>query len=286
MSSGPGAWSWPDAPETDGHPREVEILGAGAEAARQAGDYDRAVELARRGLAVAGDAGADSREAARCWSALAGVAHYRGDFAAAARDWARSARASGPEAAGLLASAALAAGYGGDRAHATALLAEARQHESTSPNGSNHAFITYVEGELVAVDDPAAAIASYVAAVEEARSVGANFVAGVAGVALASARARTGDPAPRPRRTATCWTTGAPPDTGPSCGPPPATQPRCSSPRAIRGRPRCCCCAPTPPRRRRPSTPTSRDTAVAASSRSPRWSPPTSWSRCGLRRPR
>ena len=192
-------WSWclelAHAPETVGHPREVEIKGAGAEAARQAGDYDHAVELARHGLGIAGETGANSPEAARCWSALAGVAHYRGDFASAARDWARSARAAGPEAAGLLASAALAAGYGGDRAHATALLAEARQRESTSPIGSNHAFITYVEGELVAVDDPAAAIASYVAAVEEARSVGANFVAGVAGVALASARARTGDPA-------------------------------------------------------------------------------------------
>ncbi len=192
-------WSWclelAQAPATVGHAREVEILGAAAEAARQAGDYDRAVELARRGLGVAEETGAGSPETARCWSALAAVAHYRGDFVSAARDWARSARAAGPWAAGLLASAALAAAYGGDRAQAAALLAEAREHESTSPNGSNHAFLTYVEGELVAVDDPAAAIASYVAAVEEARSVGANFVAGVAGVALASARARTGDPA-------------------------------------------------------------------------------------------
>ena len=62
----------------------------------------------------------------------------------------------------------------------------------TSP-GSNHAFITYVEAELVAVDAPEAAIPSYVTAVQEARIVGANFVAGVAGVALASAQARTGD---------------------------------------------------------------------------------------------
>jgi tetratricopeptide (TPR) repeat protein len=171
----------------------VEIRGAGAEAARQGGDYDRAVELAERGLEVAGEARRDSREAARSWSALAAVAHYRGDFASAARDWERCARAAGPSAAGLLASAALAAGYGGDRAKATALLASAREDESEHPNSSNHAFITYVAGELVAVDDPAAAIPSYVAAAEEARSVGAGFVAGVAGVALASAQARTGD---------------------------------------------------------------------------------------------
>ena len=106
--------------------------------------------------------------------------------------------------------------------------------------------------------------------------MGANFVAGVAGVALASAQARTGDPADRRRGVQpTCSTTGAPPGTGRSCGPRPATRPRCFWPRATRGRPRCCCCAPTPPRRRRPSTPTSPDTAVAASSRSPRWSAPS-----------
>jgi predicted ATPase/DNA-binding SARP family transcriptional activator len=192
-------WSWclelAASPETAGHPRELEVLGAAAEAARQAGDYDLAVELARRGLEIAGEARQDSRAAARCWSALAGVAHYRGDFASAVRDWERCARASGPAAAGLLASAALAAGYGGERARAARLLAEAHQHEAMSPCGSNHAFITYVEGELVAVEDPAAAMGSYVAAVEEARSVGANFVAGVASVALASAQARVGDPA-------------------------------------------------------------------------------------------
>ena len=64
-----------------------------------------------------------------------------------------------------------------------------------TPVSSNHAFITYVEGELLAVDDPSTALSSYVAAVEEANRVGASFVAGVASVALASARARTGDPA-------------------------------------------------------------------------------------------
>ncbi|HEY5845281.1 MAG TPA: BTAD domain-containing putative transcriptional regulator [Microlunatus sp.] len=192
-------WSWclelADDPNASDHRREVEIQGAGAEAARQAGDYDRAVELAQRGLAVAGDVGRSSQEAARCWSALAGVAHYRGDFPSATDAWERSARLAGPASAGFLASAALAAGYDGDRARAVTLLAEARGLESASPNGGNHAFITYVEGELVGVNDTPAAISAYVAAVGEASSVGANFVAGVAGVALASARARTGDPA-------------------------------------------------------------------------------------------
>ncbi len=190
-------WSWclelAAAPEIEGDPREVELRGAGAEAARQAGDYDRAVELARSGLEISARSGHDPDQAARCWSALAAVAHYRGDFASAARDWERAALAIGPAAAGLLASAALAAGYGGDPARARALLDDARRQEATTPNSSNHAFITYVEGELLAVNEPAAAAPAYVAAIEEARSVGANFVAGVAGVGLASAQARTGN---------------------------------------------------------------------------------------------
>jgi tetratricopeptide (TPR) repeat protein len=190
-------WSWclelASAPEIEGDAREVELLGAGAEAARQAGDYDRAVELARTGLEASAGTGRDVGQAARCWSALAAVAHYRGDFTSAARDWERAARAMGPAAAGLLASAALAAGYGGDPTRARDLLDDARRQETTTPNSSNHAFITYVKGELLAVEDPAAAAPAYVAAIEEARSVGANFVAGVARVGLASAQARTGD---------------------------------------------------------------------------------------------
>ena len=62
-------WSWclelAASPEIAGHPREVEILGAGAEAARQAGHYDRAVELATRGLEIAGETGRSSTEASR-----------------------------------------------------------------------------------------------------------------------------------------------------------------------------------------------------------------------------
>lgn len=192
-------WSWclelAADPSVPGHPREVEILGAAAEAARQAGDYDHAVRLATRGLELAGEPRQDAVETSRCWSALAAVAHYRGDFASAARDWERSARAEGPAAAGLLASAALAAAYGGDPGRALTILAEARRHTTLNPNSSNHAFVVYVDGELAAADDPDAAIRHYTAAVEEARSVGATFVAGVAGVALASVQARIGDPA-------------------------------------------------------------------------------------------
>ena len=45
----------------------------------------------------------------------------------------------------------------------------------------------------MAVEDPAAAIPLYLSAIEGARPVGANFVDGIASVALASARTRTGE---------------------------------------------------------------------------------------------
>ena len=206
-------WAWclelAHAPETGGHPSEVEIWGAAAEAARQAGrNYDPG---GRGWHAAAGQVAGEAAAGAGVARRRAAGLHWPESRTTAATsppplvDSAReSARASGPEAAGLLASAALGAGFGGDRAHAAALLAEARQQQATTPNGSNHAFITYVEGELVRRRHQATAIASYVAAVEEARSVGANFVAGVAGVALAAARARTGDPATTALPTATC----------------------------------------------------------------------------------
>ena len=146
-------WSWclelTQGDEFVGHPREVEILGAAADAARQAGDFDRAVELAQRGLAVAGPDGAAT---ARCWSALAGVAHYRGDFAAASAHWEQSAGHGGPVAAGFLASAALAAAYGGDPGRAATLLEGVGALEPLSPG--NHAFLSYVRGELAAPTTP------------------------------------------------------------------------------------------------------------------------------------
>ena len=94
-------------------------------------------------------------------------------------------------AAGFLASAALAAAYGGDRGRAATLLEGVGALEPLSPG--NHAFLSYVRGELAAPDDPSTALRHHLAAVEEANSVGATFVAGVAGVALASVRAKTGD---------------------------------------------------------------------------------------------
>ena len=224
------------------------------------------------GLAVAGEDGADSR---RGGTVLVRPGRRRAlprRLRRRARDWERVRGPSGPTAAGLLASAALAAGYGGDRAHAVALLAEAREHEATSPNGSNHAFITYVEGELLAVDDPAAADPPRTSPPSRRRA----------------ASAPTSWPAwprwrwPRPARGPVTWrpprrrtddlldywrTTGH----GPQLW---TTARNAATLLLAEGHPRearlAAPAAPTPPRRRRPSTPTSPGTAAAASCRSPR----------------
>ena len=186
----------PTPPRPAGIPREVEILGAAAEAARQAGDYDRAVELARRGLAVAGDDGPTTPATARCWSALAGVAHYRGDFAAAARRLGavgprhRARRPPGCSPAPRSRPATAATASAPRRCWPR--LASANRPPPRQQPRVPHLRRGGAGRPSTTLAPPSA---TYVAAVEEALSVGANFVAGVAGVALASARARTGDPA-------------------------------------------------------------------------------------------
>jgi hypothetical protein len=125
----------------------------------------------------------------RAWAALGGVAHFRGDFVSARDAWLRCATYTS-ESGAFLASAALACTYGGDLGRARELLDEAH---ATSFAGSHWSFTQYVEGELRAIDDPAASVRHYLEAITTAERVGCNFVEGVARVSLASARVRTGD---------------------------------------------------------------------------------------------
>ena len=187
-------WAWclelAHEPAAPAHRRSTEILGAAAEAARLTGAYDRSVDLARRGL---DREGSSSGQRARCESALAGVALYRGEFPVAARGWLRAATEPGGAQAAYLASAALASAYAGETAAARELLDRATRLAEDASCTGNHAFALYVSGELTAVVDPVAAVAAYEAAMAEAHSVGATFVAGVASVALASIRTEVGD---------------------------------------------------------------------------------------------
>ena len=189
-------WAWAleladDAGLAD-HPQRVAILSSAADAARFTGDLDRAGRLADEAFTLAGPH-LDPRQVHRAWSARGGVAHFRGDFARARESWLRFAEAWPPEAGAFLASAALAAAYGGDPSDARELLDRAHAAVGRSGCGSHAAFAAYVEGELLAIDRVEQSVPFYVEAIEGARTVGANFVDGVAGVALASARTRIGD---------------------------------------------------------------------------------------------
>ena len=187
-------WAWclelAHEPAASSHPRATEIFGAAAEAARLTGAYARSVDLARRGLARDNSSPA---QRARCESALAAVALYRGEFSDAARGWLRAASEPDAVQAAYLASAALASAYAGETAAARKLLDRATRSAEEASCLGNHAFALYVSGELTALEDPLAAIPAYQAATTMAQSVGATFVAGVASVALASARILVGD---------------------------------------------------------------------------------------------
>jgi tetratricopeptide (TPR) repeat protein len=174
------------------HPDRVAIIAGAADAARFTGDLDRADRLAEEAFALAGPH-PDPGQVHRAWSARGAVAHFRGDFATARETWVHFAEAWPVEAGAFLASAALAAAYGGDPAAARELLDRAHAANARSGCGSHAAFAAYVEGELRATGQVEESIAFYIEAIDEAQQVGANFVDGVAGVALASARTRIGD---------------------------------------------------------------------------------------------
>lgn len=189
-------WTWAlelaADPGLRGHPGRARILGAGAEAARLLGDLDGAERLVDELLAWLDDH-PDPLAAERAWSVRGSVAHFRGDFERACAAWLRASEAGTPASGSLIASAALAAAYGGDPDRGRELLDRARTAIARAPSGSHVAFAGYVEGELVATTSPRDALPLYEQAVGEARRCGATFVAGVASVALATARARIGD---------------------------------------------------------------------------------------------
>jgi predicted ATPase/DNA-binding SARP family transcriptional activator len=189
-------WAWAleiaAAPDLADHPDRAAVLGCAAEGARLLGDLDLASRLAHESLEVAGPE-ASKEQVHWAWVALGSVAHMRGDFAVARDAWIRSGEGRPVATGSWLASAALAAAYGGDRDEARRLLDRAHAAIAMSGCGSHAAFASYVEGEIRAPDRVEESIPFYLEAIEQARRCGVTFVIGVAGVALASARGRTGD---------------------------------------------------------------------------------------------
>lgn len=189
-------WSWAlelaGDPQVERHPNRPAVLSCAAEAARLQGDLDTAERLADEAIALAGPQ-ADPELVYRAWSVRGSVAHFRGDFARARDHWIRSGEGRPRTSGAWLASAALASSYAGDAPRARALLDRAHAADAATPSASQIAFTTYVEGELRVTQAPEESIPFYLEAISRAHSCGAHFVEGVAGVALASARARSGD---------------------------------------------------------------------------------------------
>ncbi len=189
-------WAWAlELVDDPGGADPAELIRAGsmaAESARLVGELDLAARLA--GVVLDGAGGPpDPALAYRALSARAAAAHFRGDFDAARRGWLDAAAGRPAEAASFCASAALAAGYGGDPAGAAELLARAREAGDRVGCPSQQAFVEFVHGDLLATEHPEEAVPVLEEAIRRAAAVGAGFVEGLATVGLATARIRLGD---------------------------------------------------------------------------------------------
>ena len=186
-------WVWTmelaDQAELAAHPRRVELLGAAAESAWLSGSLDRATTYFER----AGAAEAEGAARFPLWRGAAGaVALFRGHFTDSER-WYREGAEFTDTPGALLATAALAACYGGDSPDE--LLAQARAALATRPYPGHSAYLHYIAGEIAARrGNVLEAAAEYGVAITLARGSGARFVEGVAMVGLASAEIAAGRP--------------------------------------------------------------------------------------------
>ncbi len=180
----------------------VRTLCLAADAARLMGDFDGVRRYGEEAFALAGLTGdatvggvgeVDGDFLARAHTAQASVLHFRGEFAAASALWEQGAERAVTESAANLASAALAATYGGDLTRARDLLDRSQRLMAGISSPSHHAYRTYVEGEWRAPTSIDEAIPCYCEAIELASRSGASFVEGVARVSLVAARRRNGD---------------------------------------------------------------------------------------------
>jgi predicted ATPase/DNA-binding SARP family transcriptional activator len=178
-------------PAVRGHAREAAVLGSATEAAWLAGDLPQAERLRALALAAA-ERTTDPGGRRRCWGGAAAVSLFLGRFDEARRYWEDAASVAG-QPAQQLASASLAATYGGDPDGALGLVRRALDAVAARPCPTDLAFVRYAEGEALAGSDPVAAETAYTTAIEVARSCGVGFVEGVAMVGLASVWTATGD---------------------------------------------------------------------------------------------
>jgi predicted ATPase/DNA-binding SARP family transcriptional activator len=170
-----------DDPALDAHPERAEVRGAASHSAWRRGDLDLADRLAQRAIGEApGPAARYHAEFSQ-----AAVHLFRGDSAAARDLWLKAAdHAPEGRSAGVLASAALGALYGGDEDGARALVERALDGRADEGSRADRAFAHYAAAELTARSDPEAAIELYRQAIELASPAGGTFIHGIASVGL------------------------------------------------------------------------------------------------------
>jgi predicted ATPase/DNA-binding SARP family transcriptional activator len=169
------------------------VLAAGARAAFLNGELDTCRQLANLALEAPGE-GARTVLAAH---SLAVFHLYAGDLGAARRWFQRSADVPGAEQTArmdALGGLALAACFAGDLATARELADELRITADLVGAATYRAFARYVEGEVVAPVADAEALGPLSLAIDLAVEAGADFVTGLASVALIAALVRLGRP--------------------------------------------------------------------------------------------
>lgn len=189
-------WAWSrrlaDDPRLAGSELEVPVLGAASRAAWLQGDRAASRRLASEGLARAGPS-------PQRWTALENMAveHLsQGAFGEAQRCWQEAVDTGGSppgEAETMRSAIALAQVFGGDLAGARATLQAQQRSVDASGCPTVRAWHRYVAGEVALVDRPTEAIALLDEAIRLARTVGAEFIEGVATHALVSGALRLGD---------------------------------------------------------------------------------------------
>lgn len=176
-----------------GSDEEAAICGAASRAAYLAGDLDACRDLARRAVDAAGDRPVDV-----AWHSL-GVWHlYDGHYDAAVRWWSCTTdRPDAPSTARVdaLGGIALAQTYS-DRLAEAVVAAEAMTEIAVAiGHPTSIAWSQYVWGEveLRRNEDVAAAQQAFEVSTRLSREIGAEFIAGVAGIALLSLLVRNED---------------------------------------------------------------------------------------------
>jgi hypothetical protein len=187
-------WSW--ALELvdvlpDDHPGQAAALATGALGAWRRGDIEGCRGLASRSLELLADRPSDVTIRARALGELGVSALFAGDYDEAVRLWLERTEleAYAPD----LANAAFASAYGGDVGRGRVLAAQARAMAEQTGSPTCISWTMYATGEIEHGAGSGDHLAWLEGAVELAQSVGADFIAGVAEVTLASSKAEAGD---------------------------------------------------------------------------------------------